>query len=150
MLGVAGVAVIAMDDDCNIAEDVLWDSPGHDRKEGPVDVKVSRELSDEERCKISTLINGYEDVFSDVPGLTNLGSHNIMLISDKPVRVKPYPLAFVSKDTILEEVRNMVKAGVIEPSSSPYCSPIVIVKKKDGTNRFCLYRLSGSEQINRF
>jgi hypothetical protein len=136
VLVVSGVAVVDMEDDCNTAEDVLWDSPGHDRKEGPVDVKVSLELSDEERCKISALINSYEDVFTDVPGLTNLGSHNIKLISDKPVLVKPYLLPFVSKDTILEEVRNMVKAGVIEPSSSPYCSPIVIVKKKDGTNRF--------------
>lgn len=37
-----------------------------------------------------------------------------------------------------EEVRKMIEAGVIEQSSSPYCSPIVIVKKKDGTNRFCI------------
>ena len=138
VLGVAGVAVVDMEDDCDAAEDVLWDSPGHNRKEGPVDVKVSRQLSEEEKCQINALINGYEDVFSDVPGLTNLGSHSINLTSDKPLRVKPYPLPFVSKDTILEEVRNMVKAGVIEPSSSPYCSPIVIVKKKDGTNRFCI------------
>lgn len=32
----------------------------------------------------------------------------------------------------------MIEAGVIKPSSSPYCSPIVIVKKKDRTNRFCI------------
>jgi hypothetical protein len=127
-----------MKDYCNAAEYVLWDSPGHDRKQGPVDVQVSRELSEEEMCKISALISGYEICFSDVPGLTNLGSHNIKLISDKPVRVKPYPLPFVTKDNALEEVRNIVKAWVIEPFSSPYCSPIVIVKEKYGTNRFCI------------
>lgn len=32
----------------------------------------------------------------------------------------------------------MVEAGVIEPLDIPYCSPIVIVKKKDGSNRFCI------------
>ena len=31
----------------------------------------------------------------------------------------------------------MIDLGVIEPSSSPYASPVVIVKKKDGSNRFC-------------
>lgn len=32
----------------------------------------------------------------------------------------------------------MVETGIIEPSTSPYTSPIVIVKKKDGFNRFCI------------
>lgn len=37
-----------------------------------------------------------------------------------------------------EEVRNMLDLGVIEKSESPYCSPVVIVKKKDLSNRFCI------------
>jgi hypothetical protein len=32
----------------------------------------------------------------------------------------------------------MLKLGVIEESNSPYSSPFIIVKKKDGTNRFCI------------
>lgn len=70
--------------------------------------------------------------------MTTLGVHDIKLTTNEPVRTKPYPLPFVSRDTVCEEVRKMIEAGVIEPSSSPYCSPIVIVKKKDGTNRFCI------------
>ena len=32
----------------------------------------------------------------------------------------------------------MIELGVIERSESPYCSPVIIVKKKDNTNRFCI------------
>lgn len=41
----------------------------------------------------------------------------------------------------------MLKAGVIEPSDSQYSSTIVIVKKKDGTNRFCIDFRSINETI---
>ena len=37
-----------------------------------------------------------------------------------------------------EEIADMLELGIIRPSTSPYASPIVIVKKKDGTNRICV------------
>lgn len=36
------------------------------------------------------------------------------------------------------EARRMLETGIIEPSTSPYTSLIVIVKKKDVYNRFCI------------
>ncbi|GFR57724.1 Pol polyprotein [Elysia marginata] len=56
----------------------------------------------------------------------------------KVVRVKPNPLPFASQEFVKEEVQKLLDLGVIEHSSSPYCSPIVIVKKKDGTLRLCI------------
>ena len=38
----------------------------------------------------------------------------------------------------MEEVKKMVEARVIEPANSPYNSPVVMVKKSDGSNRCCV------------
>lgn len=116
----------------------MVDSPREARKEGPIDVTVSAELTDDQCNDVHVLLDELSDVLSDLPGLTTLGVHQIKLTSDKPIRSKPYPLPFTLRDTVCEEVRKMLEAGVIEPSDSPYSSPIVIVKKKDGTNSFCI------------
>ena len=75
---------------------------------------------------------------SGSPGLTDLAKHVIRLTSDKPVRSKLFPLPLMSRERVCEEVRRMQETGIIEPSTSPYLPPIVIVKKKSGSNRFCI------------
>lgn len=137
ILGIAGVAVVDIEDEDD-GNETLVDSPREARKEGSIDVTVSAELTDDQCNDVHVLLDEFSDVLSDLPGLTTLGVHQIKLTSDKPIRSKPYPLPFTSRDTVCEEVRKMLEAGVIEPSDSPYSSPIVIVKKKDGTNRFCI------------
>jgi len=42
------------------------------------------------------------------------------------------------KEYVVQEIEKMLKQGVITKSSSPWNSPIVLVKKKDGTFRFCI------------
>ena len=37
-----------------------------------------------------------------------------------------------------KQIEEMMKKDVIEPSSSPWASPVVLVKKKDGTFQFCV------------
>ncbi|XP_061184347.1 uncharacterized protein LOC133192347 [Saccostrea echinata] len=133
-----GAAVLDLDDDGESDDEMLCDSPGETRKEGPTDVKVSDELTENEKADIKALLDDFSDVLTDVPGLTNLGVHHIKLTNDQPIRTKPYPLPFISRDVVCDEVKKMLEVGVIEPSTSPYSSPIVIVKKKDGSNRFCI------------
>ena len=83
-------------------------------------------------------MNNFREVFTDLPGKTNLGYHDIKVESDNPIHSKPYPIPHALVDTVNTEIYNMLKLGIIELSDSPYASPIVIVKKPDGTNRLCI------------
>ncbi|XP_076456339.1 uncharacterized protein LOC143290708 [Babylonia areolata] len=90
------------------------------------------------KAAILDLTKDFEDVLTDLPSCTHLETCTIQLISDTPVRTRQYPLPYSQRETIQEEVESMLKMGVIEPSWSPYSSPIVLVKKKDGKIRFCV------------
>lgn len=81
-----------------------------------------------------------------MPRTTNLVVQKINITQSEPVRVKPYPVPFHTEKT--EEVQKMLQLKVIEPPSSPYSAPVVIARKKDGTNRFCIeYRRLNSDTV---
>ncbi|GFR93010.1 Pol polyprotein, partial [Elysia marginata] len=88
--------------------------------------------------QVQEILHEFADVLTSLPGHTTSVVHEIRLNSDQVVRVKPYPLPFAAQEFVKEEVQKLLDLGVIEHSSSPYCSPIVIVKKKDGTLRLCI------------
>ena len=73
-----------------------------------------------------------------MPGETDVIQHQIRLTDDTPIRCKPYPLPYAMREELRNEVDTMLEMGVVRPSTSPYASPIVMVKKKDGSNRVCV------------
>lgn len=81
---------------------------------------VSPESTDDQCNDVNVLLDEFPDVMSYLPRLTTFGVHQIKLISNKLIRSKPYPLPFTSRDTVCDEVRKMLEAGVIEPSDSRY------------------------------
>lgn len=80
------------------------------------------------------------DLFSRVPdglGCTTLVEHTIKT-SAEPIKQRFYPISPALQKHVYAELDDMLGKGIIEPSNSPWSSPIVMVKKPDGSYRFCV------------
>ena len=84
------------------------------------------------------VLRRYEEFFTETPGRARVIEHKIDLTDDRPIRCKTYPLSYAKRDEIQEEIKNMMDTGIVRESSSPYASPLVVVKKKSGSNRMCI------------
>uniref|UniRef100_A0A9J8D001 Gypsy retrotransposon integrase-like protein 1 n=1 Tax=Cyprinus carpio carpio TaxID=630221 RepID=A0A9J8D001_CYPCA len=103
----------------------------------PVVVDVDPHLSAAQKTELQHLVSQFQDVFASQPGQTNVLQHDIRTPPGVVVRQRPYRVPEARRQAIEEEVQQMLKLGVIEPSRSPWSSPIVMVPKPDGTLRFC-------------
>ncbi|KAI2644624.1 Retrovirus-related Pol polyprotein [Labeo rohita] len=103
----------------------------------PVVVDINPHLSAAQKGELQHLIGQFSDVFSPLPGRTNVLQHDIQTPPGVVVRQRPYRVPEARQQAIEDEVQQMLKLGVIEPSHSPWSSPIVMVPKPDGTLRFC-------------
>ena len=61
----------------------------------------------------------------------------VKLTDDILIRCKPYPLLYAMREELQNEVDSMLEMGVVRPSTSPSASPILMVKKKDGSDTVC-------------
>ncbi|GFV08674.1 hypothetical protein TNCV_4055581 [Trichonephila clavipes] len=87
------------------------------------------------------LFQEFEDVFSrnssDI-GHTTVTQHRIDTADHPPIKQHPRRLPFAKQEEVGTLLREMQENDIIEPSSSPWASPIVLVRKKDGSTRFCV------------
>ncbi|GKA82379.1 reverse transcriptase [Tanacetum coccineum] len=90
---------------------------------------------------VKVVLKDFESVF-DVPRelpLKRTHDHRIPLVPNTPpVNIRPYKHPPSQKDSTELMVKELLESGVIRNSQSPFSSPIVIVKRKDGTWRMCV------------
>ncbi|GFN80681.1 Zinc finger protein, partial [Plakobranchus ocellatus] len=122
------------DSDC----EALPELGGWGSEESVIDLKYGDGLTLDQRKQLEEVAVTYSSIFSDRPGTASTEEHCIELTSSIPVRQCPYPVPYAMRQTLREELREMEDLGVIRKSSSPYASPVVVVRKKDGTNRVCI------------
>jgi transposase InsO family protein len=103
--------------------------------------EAEEDIADDQRQILTNLLLEKESVFKlegQPLGRTDLVKHEIYTGDSLPVKqpVRRPPIHW--RETAELELQKMIDSGVIEPSSSPWASPVVLVKKKDGTARYCI------------
>lgn len=87
------------------------------------------------------ILEQFAAVFSEPTGLPPRRDcdHKIELIPGaQPVSMRPYRHSPELKTEIERQVQEMLDSGIIQPSKSSFSSPVILVKKKDGTWRMCI------------
>ncbi|MCO5609051.1 hypothetical protein L7F22_063272 [Adiantum nelumboides] len=108
--------------------------------------------------ELSNFLNQFQDVLIDdilgeLPPKRGDDDHMIELIlGSSPPNKPPYRVSQAQQEEIMRQVNELVEKGMVRPSSSPFCSPILLLQKKDGTYPMCVdYRALNRITIkNRF
>ncbi|XP_076848812.1 uncharacterized protein LOC143496528 [Brachyhypopomus gauderio] len=98
-------------------------------------------LSQVDQEKVRSLLCKHAAVFSSFEGdigCTGLISHDIPLLDDVPIRQRYRRIPPSDYDSVKAHIHQLLESQVIQESCSPYASPIVLVKKKDGSLRMCV------------
>ena len=101
--------------------------------------RTSSCLGETQKVDVEALLVEFADVFAhsaDDLGRTSIVSHEINTSGTRPIRQHPRHLPLSQRVEAEAEIASMLQRGVIEPSSSPWASSIVLVRKKDGTTPF--------------
>lgn len=106
----------------------------------PLDINADG-LTTDQQAQLQTLLTKYRDVFAYTPdqlGRSSTVKHTIDTGTHPPIRLRSYRTTPANKSEIDKQSNEMLAHDVVAPSTSPWASPVVLVKKSDGTMRFCV------------
>ena len=115
------------------------DDDSHDFGEGLQ--TIARQLgvlNSERNNQMINLLRKYETLFTEKPEGTTIYTHELRIIKNKPFVKRLYPVPFALRKAVGTEIQNMLTNGIIDRSTSQYCNPLRIVKRKNGAIRVCL------------
>ena len=108
------------------------------------DIHIEDTLLESQKLAIGELIENDRDIFSINPKKPNRGNvleHKIISETENPVLQKPRKIPNAWNKGVDKQITEMLQNDIIRPSSSPWNSPLLLVKKKDNTTRFvCDFR----------
>ncbi|MCO5562216.1 hypothetical protein L7F22_015842 [Adiantum nelumboides] len=97
------------------------------------------ENGSQEDLELSKFLNQFQDIFIDdipreLPPKRGDDDHAIELIpGSSPPNKPPYRVSQAQQEEIMRQENELVEKGMVRPSSSPFCSLVLLVHKKDGT-----------------
>ena len=92
-------------------------------------------LSQDQQQELVELLKRYQDVFRDVPVVADFPPYSLDTGDCAPISQRPYRPGLMWKDKIKQ---GLMKDGIVQPSHSPWSSPVMAVPKQDGSVRVCV------------
>ncbi|XP_071902628.1 uncharacterized protein [Coffea arabica] len=92
-------------------------------------------------AEMKVLLNQFGKVFAESQGMPPVRSHDHGIPLKEGAasfQIRPYRCPYVQKAKIEKLVKEMLQMGIIQPSNSSFASPVLFVKKKDESWRFCV------------
>ncbi|XP_055881504.1 uncharacterized protein LOC129925669 isoform X1 [Biomphalaria glabrata] len=104
----------------NHNENDIKEIPVIETKENQTWQKINlNNLTKKKSKDITKIIQEYKEIFSSIPGKTNIIKHDIKVTDTKLIKLKPYRIPLHLQDKVKKEIDNLLESGIIEPSTSP-------------------------------
>ena len=125
------------DSQISVTEAGLWGLLlGSSQLQQPLIQKKEEVMNEPVASEIQSILKRYEKVFAEPHGLppNRKHEHKIQIQEGvNPINVRPYRYAHVQKNEMERMVKEILEVGIIRINHSPYSSPMILVRKKDGT-----------------
>ncbi|KAG3070611.1 hypothetical protein PI125_g22943 [Phytophthora idaei] len=98
-------------------------------------------LGAEQRRLFAEMLKSMRDLFVETfkkPGRTGLLKFSIDTGTHLPIKQPPYRVSKAEGDVMESEIQEYLDFGLIRPSTSPWASPVLMIRKADGGIRFCI------------
>lgn len=118
---------------------IRWEGVGGTPATPPLQLAAA--TTEAEHPLLDNLLQQHRDLFAEPQGLppARVYDHRIHLLpGSAPVAVRPYRYPQLQKDELERQCALMLAAGIIRISTSPFTAPVLLVRKSDGTSRFCI------------
>ena len=115
------------------------------------EIHIEANLSHDQRMRLESLLNKHQDIFSK--NETDIGhcdkiKHRIDLTDEVPFKQPHRRIPPSMIDEVRQHLEQLLASGVIRKSKSPWCSNVVLVRKKNGKLRMCVdYRMLNKRTV---